>query len=134
MNALQSDDTTLVVIALVIMAIVIAFVFRQKIRSFFRQNLSAWLQANPWVQWVFSGIGVVTGAAILSGLFGAWESSPPLTPSISPAAVVKDSESRKGKIWVEDATGRGAEVDHSKAESDIIVTTNPLPGNTSPKE
>ena len=82
MNAIHFGSATLIMIAFVIMVVVIAFIFRQQIHSFFRQNLSAWLQANPWVQWVFSGIGVAIGAMILGGLHSTLTPSPSPTPPI----------------------------------------------------
>jgi len=87
MNAIHFGSATLIMIAFVIMVVVIALIFRQQIHSFFRQNLSAWLQANPWVQWVFSGIGVAIGAVILGGLYSALTPSPSPTPPAPPAQV-----------------------------------------------
>lgn len=121
MNALQLGRATFVMIAVIFTAIVmvIAFLFHQ-------ENLPTWLQTwletNPW-EWMFSGIGVI----ILGGLYRIWKSS----PSTLPAAIVKDSESRKGGILAKDATGHGATVENSEAESHIIAI-NQL-SNTPPK-
>ena len=104
MDAIQLDNPTLVVIVLAVVIIVVALIFRQKIRLFLKGpggtelNLDASNQRAP-------------------------------TP---PAAVVKGSTSHKGGILAKDATGRGAVVEDSEADQHIIATVTP-PGNPSPK-
>lgn len=126
MDVLQLGRATLVMIITVIVAVIviaIAFPFHQEIEAFFRQTLPAWLQANLWVQWVFSGIGV----AILGGFFSLWRSS----RSTPHAAVVKGSKSRKGGILAKSTDGGGAIVEDSEAEQHIFAINQS--SNTPPK-
>lgn len=129
MNALQRGRATLAIILVIFTMTVmgVAFLFHQEIEFFFKQDLSPWLQANPWVQWVFSGLGVAIIGAIVKGLYGLWKSS----PSTSRASVVRGVESRKGGILAKNTDGQGAIVENSKAEGHIIAISQS--SNTPPK-
>ncbi len=130
MDVLQLGRAKLAMIITVIVAVIviaIAFPFHQEIEAFFRQTLPAWLQANLWVQWVFSGIGV----AILGGLYKLWGSSRS-TPHAAPAINITNATSRSGGLRAQDGTGKGVNVQEVEVERDIDVTVTP-PGNTPPK-
>lgn len=104
MDAILNNPTSIFIIAAAVIVIVVALIFRQRIRL------------------LFKGPG---GSEL--GLDASNQRAP--TP---PATVVKGSTSHKGGILAKDGSGRGALVEDSEAEQHIIATVTP-PSNTPPK-
>lgn len=105
MDMIPFDTPTLIVSILAIVVIVVALIFRQKIRVNLKGPGGTALDVDASNQ----------------------------RPPTSPVAVVENAKSRAGGILAKDGTGQGARIKDAEAEQHIIASVTLPPGETRPK-
>jgi len=83
-----------------------------------------------WIEWVFSGVGVAVGAAILSWAWQRYRKEQNGTPA---GARISGSTSRSGGAKVVDETGSGAVIEDTDVEGELSATSSVPSQGSDPK-
>jgi|GEM_PF-3976513 len=83
-----------------------------------------------WIEWVFSGVGVAVGAAILSWAWQRYRKEQNGTPA---GVRISGSTSRSGGAKAVDETGSGAVIEDTDVEGELSATSTYIRQDPDPK-